>query len=150
MYIKGLPLIFFYKNTKKQKIVKSSQSKLYSMQMLSLKNIKMTKSYLPNTYNTHTKHSTVRTKQRCIKDTDIQITIDYGDMILQKSDYIIYYFSNKVYDKLSKNKLLSKDLKSLVGMVVVMYNNLIITVYRSKDSKKFYKKYKNCDILYQY
>jgi len=110
----------------------------------------MTKSYLPNTYNTHTKHSTVRTKQRCIKDTDIQITIDYGDMILQKSDYIIYYFSNKVYDKLSKNKLLSKDLKSLVGMVVVMYNNLIITVYRSKDSKKFYKKYKNCDILYQY
>lgn len=110
----------------------------------------MTKCYLYNTKTSHTRHSSIRSQQRNINDTQIQMVLEYGEMILQNSDQIIYYFSEKLYNKLTKNKFISSKVNKLIGLVVIMFNDIIVTTYRCKDAKKIYKKYKHCEILTQF
>lgn len=110
----------------------------------------MTKNYLYNTKTSHSRHSSIRSQQRNIKDIEIQIVLEYGEMILQNSDSIIFYFPEKLYNKLAKKHIISSNLNNLIGLVVIMWNDIIVTTYRCKDTKKIYKKYKHCEILTQF
>lgn len=109
----------------------------------------MMKPYLFNTKLTHSKHSSLRCNQRNIDDEKIHYTYEYGDMIVQNNDCQIYYFSRRVYNFLSVDKKLAKKLRSMVGTVVVVLNDLIVTTYRNYDEKKFYTKYKKYEIYQQ-
>lgn len=97
----------------------------------------------------HSKHSTIRSQQRCINDYQIELAREYGDMIIQNSETTLYFISNRVYNKLKNNKSLSKILSSIIGLVVIMVNDLIVTTYHIKDFKSFLNKNRDYKIYYQ-
>lgn len=84
-------------------------------------------------------HAVKRFSQRQIKEQDVDIVINFGEMILQSDGTVLYFMSKKIFEMLVKAGELTKSMNKIVGLVVVMEDNLIITSYKSYDDKKLFR-----------